>query len=187
MLFWGPFRGGLVGRVWFIMWLENPIAVPTTLEHPTFLCSRTFWDHQKDVWKMWDQLLEKVTWILSNIKICHMIWNISTGQISKKRGRQGNFLLTEKRHRLSSKTRKHRLKEEGGRLGEGNSPTCTPEFNPHPLTTLVSYFSRNVVSVDGFLLQEHVKTALILGQRVTCNSAEVCTQKEGKDVWLPPY
>lgn len=49
---------------------------------------------------------------------------------------------------------------------------------PPPSTTLVSYFSGNVVAVDGFLLQEHVKTALILGQRVTCNSADVHT--EGK-------
>lgn len=55
----------------------------------------------------------------------------------------------------------------------------TPEFSIPPTSslskTLVSYFSRNVVTVNAFLLQEHVKTAFVLGQGVTCNSTETHT------------
>lgn len=39
-----------------------------------------------------------------------------------------------------------------------------------PTASVHSYFSGNVVSVDGLLLEEHVQTALVLGQRVTGNS-----------------
>lgn len=37
---------------------------------------------------------------------------------------------------------------------------------PHLSGMFHSYFSRNVVAVDGFLLQKHVKTAFVLGERV---------------------
>lgn len=39
-----------------------------------------------------------------------------------------------------------------------------------PTASVHSYFSGNVVSVDGLFLKEHVQTALVLGQRVTGNS-----------------
>lgn len=62
-----------------------------------------------------------------------------------------------------------------------DSPTYTPEVNPPPPSkTLVSYFSRNVVTVNDFLLQKHVKTALVLGQGVTCNSTARDTQKDSR-------
>lgn len=38
------------------------------------------------------------------------------------------------------------------------------------LPKLHSHFSGNVVPVNTFILQEHVKTAFVLGQRMTCNS-----------------
>lgn len=71
--FLGPFRGGL----WFIMWLENPIAVPPAPEHPTntFLCSRKFGDHQNDGWKRWDQLLEKVAWVVFVPTLKFVTWS----------------------------------------------------------------------------------------------------------------
>lgn len=42
---------------------------------------------------------------------------------------------------------------------------------PTPHIALVPYFSRNVVAVYGFLLQKHVKTAFVLGERVTGDPA----------------
>lgn len=44
------------------------------------------------------------------------------------------------------------------------------------LSWFLSYFSRNVVAVNALLLQKHVKTALILGQGVTCNSVDELLQ-----------
>lgn len=75
-------------------------------------------------------------------------------------------------------------KREKRRWEEGKTVQPAPQSQaPHlPPTTLLSYFSGNVVAVDGFLLQEHVKTALVLGQRVTGNSAEAHT--EGKQTGL---
>lgn len=66
--------------------------------------------------------------------------------------------------------------------------TFTHPYPPAPQAALVPYFSRNVVAVDGFLLQEHVKTAFVLGEWVTCNPA--CTQKytvERRSVGCPRW
>lgn len=49
---------------------------------------------------------------------------------------------------------------------------------PHLSGMFLSYFSRNVVAVDGFLLQEHVKTAFVLGEWVTCNLVDELLQAD---------
>lgn len=78
---------------------------------------------------------------------------------------------------------KQKERKKGGKRKARQSNLHPRVEPPPPSITLVSYFPGNVVAVDGFLLQKHVKTALVLGQRVTCNSADV--QTEGKTrVWL---
>lgn len=61
--------------------------------------------------------------------------------------------------------------EEKDRRQVRSATQCLTPTSPSPSATLlVSYFSGNVVTVNAFILQKHVKTALVLGQGVTCNS-----------------
>lgn len=55
---------------------------------------------------------------------------------------------------------------------------------PHvPLCkALLPYFSGDVVAIDALLLQEHVKTALILSQGMTCDSEK---GQKGKNCFGP--
>lgn len=74
---------------------------------------------------------------------------------------------------VRERERRTETSREGGEK-PGAVQSKPPQFNPPPHlpVTLMPYFSRNVVAVDGLLLKKHVKTALVLGQGVTCNSAE---------------
>lgn len=69
---------------------------------------------------------------LSNIKICQMIWNNSLWQISRKKNWDEQNICSQHckqrekdRCWLSRKTEKREVR------GRQDSPTCTPEFNPH--------------------------------------------------------
>lgn len=72
--------------------------------------------------------------------------------------------------------------------GQTVQPRPLEFYPPNVPTALVPYFSRNVVAVDGFLLQKHVKTAFVLGERVAgdpahthAHSRELVSRLHGAD------
>lgn len=90
-----------------------------------------------------------------------------------------NIHRVKERDRQRERLREVR-REEKARGSPFYSPNSLTPNCPYPSITLVSYFSRNVVTVNGFLLKKHVKTALVLGQGVTCNSIQKHRNKHCK-------